>query len=162
VERKHIVFRPDSFPLQQGIDLPDDLYAGSQTLGEAVPQLVSPDSREVRFHVIGFEGVVNQLAMWQVDGKSSEVAGQDALHVKLKPIIDLPFYLKPLSYFLIPTFDAYLQGAPPYRLLEFTGPFGPPGSPPTHFLADARIESATSGESLRAAPARASQPGDRP
>jgi hypothetical protein len=108
-----------------------------------IPELKSQDGSEVRFHVLGFEGVVDQLAMWQVDGAPSEIDGQDALHMKLKPIVDLPFYLKPLTYFLVPTFDAYLQGAPPNRLLEFTGPFGPPGSDPTHFVADPHIQAPT-------------------
>ena len=39
------------------------------------------------------------------------------MHVKLKPVVDLPFFLKPLAYFLVPTCDVYLQNSPPYRLL---------------------------------------------
>jgi hypothetical protein len=140
VERKHLAFRLDSFPLQPEIELPDDLYASSQTLAEVVPDLKLDSGGEARFHVLGFDGVVNQIAMWQ-DG-SGAIAGQDAAHLKLKTIIDLPFYLRPLAYFLVPTFDAYVQGAPPHRLLEFTGPFGPPGSDPTHFIADASVQNA--------------------
>ncbi len=69
VERKHLAFRADSFPLED-VELPDDLYASSQTLAEVIPELKPEPGSEMRFHVLGFQGVVDQLAMWQVDGES--------------------------------------------------------------------------------------------
>ena len=83
---------------------------------------------------------------------ASPVDGVGALHLKLKPIVNLPVFLKPLKFFLIPTLDAYLQDTPPYRLLEFTGPLGPPGSAPAHFIADTRLQAPSPQVQLQAAP----------
>ncbi len=160
VQRKHLEFRADAFPMGLEKDLPGDLYAGSFTLAEVFPGLRPQADETVHLHVLGFDGQVNELAMWRAGGdasprdaspgEASPVDGVGALHLKLKPIVDLPVFLKPLKYFLIPTLDAYLQDAPPYRLLEFTGPLGPPGSAPAHFIADARLQAPSPQAQLQA------------
>jgi len=142
VRRRHLEFRADAFPMGLEKDLPGDLYAGSFTLAEVFPGVRPQADETVHLHVLGFDGEVNELAIWRAggDAEASPVDGVGALHLKLKPIVDLPVILKPLKYFLIPTLDVYLQDTPPYRLLEFTGPLGPPGSAPAHFIADARLQ----------------------
>ena len=152
VRRRHLEFRADAFPTGLNKDLPDDLYAGSFTLAEVFPALRPQSDAAVHLHVLGFDGQVNELAMWQAGGGASPVDGVAAIHLKLRPIVDLPLFLKPLRYFLIPTLDVYLQDGPPYRLLEFTGPLGPPGSAPAHFIADAQLQTPPPQAQFQAAP----------
>ena len=151
VRRRHLEFRADAFPMGLEKDLPDDLYAGSFTLAEVFPGLRPQADETVHLHVLGFEGQVNELAMWRAGSGPSPGDGADALHIRITPIVDLPLFLKPLKFFLIPTLDAYLQDTPPYRLLEFTGPLGLPGSAPVHFIADARLQAPSSQARLQAA-----------
>jgi len=158
VQRRHLEFRADAFPMGLEKDLPDDLYAGSFTLAEVFPGLRPQADETIHLHLLSFDGRVNELAMWRASDDANPVDGVDALHLKLKPIVDLPLFLEPLKYFLIPTLDAYLQDAPPYRLLEFTGPLGPPGSAPVHFVADASLQ-APSPPQLQALPSDAQAPG---
>ncbi len=158
VLRRYLAFRADAFPMEPDKDLPSDLYASSFTLAEVFPKLRPQSDGESRFHVLGFNGEVNQLAMWQAGGGPSPSGGESALHMKLKPIVDLPFYLQPLKYFLLPTLDAYMQDAPPYRLLEFNGPLGLPGSAPAHFVADPRLQAPPQAQ-LQAAPVDSQPPG---
>ena len=153
VQRRHLEFRADAFPTGLDKDLPGDLYAGSFTLAEVFPALRPQSDAAVHLHVLGFDGQVNELAMWRAGGGASPVDGVAATHLKLKPIVDLPLFLKPLKYFLIPTLDVYLQDDPPYRLLEFTGPLGPPGSAPSHFIADAQLQTPPQAQ-FQAAPSR--------
>ncbi len=159
VQRRHLEFRADAFPIGLDKDLPGDLYAGSFTLAEVFPALRPQSDTTVHLHVLGSDGQVNELAMWQAGGGASPVDGVAATHLKLKPIVDLPLFLAPLKYFLIPTLDVYLQDDPPYRLLEFTGPLGPPGSAPAHFIADAQLQTPPQAQ-FQAAPSN-SQPLNR-
>ena len=157
VRRRHLEFRADAFPMGLEKNLPDDLYAGSFTLAEVFPGVRPQADETVHLHVLGFDGQVNELAIWRAGDDASPrdaspVDGVGALHLKLKPIVDLPVILKPLKYFLIPTLDVYLQDAPPYRLLEFTGPLGPPGSAPAHFVADARLQAPPQAQLQAASP----------
>jgi hypothetical protein len=139
VQRRYLKLDAGAFPLRHALQIPDDLFAESLTLGEVLPTQLPSGANESRFHIIGFDGNLNELRMWQAgEGTPAQGGAQTkGLRMKLRPVVNLPVYLRPIAYFLIPTFDFDLQDLPPHRLLQFTGPFGPPGSPDTHFVADA-------------------------
>jgi hypothetical protein len=141
VQRKYLKMDAGAFPLMHTVQIPDDLFAGSLTLGEVLPGELPGGGSESRFHIVGFDGNLNELTMWRTGERTLALGGAQTkgLRMKLRPVVNLPFYLKPIAYFLIPTFDFYLQDGPSHRLLQFTGPFGPPGSPDTHFVADADL-----------------------
>ncbi len=140
--RKHLLyFRKAAFPADPAKDLPPDLYGGDTTLGLVLPRLLPTGADEASFHVMDFYGQVNQLTISEVGEGSVALASDEApaIHAKLKPIVDVPFLLRPLAYFFIPSFDAYFAADPSHRLLKFEGPLGPPGVPTATMVADQTV-----------------------
>jgi hypothetical protein len=139
IVRKHLIFfRKAAFPDDPEKNLPADLYGADMTLGALLPRLLPEGTDEASFHVMDFSGEVNQLNIHR-DGMTTVALGADdksAIHAKLKPIIDIPFLLRPLAYFFVPSFDAYFDADSSHRLLKFEGPLGPPGVPNATMLAD--------------------------
>ena len=64
-------------------------------------------------------------------GRSTE-----AIHLKLRPVVNVSPFLRPIVRLGTPTFDLYLDPSPPHRMLEFDGPFGLLGSSAIHLVAD--------------------------
>jgi hypothetical protein len=138
VQRKFVRFTPQAFPTERNMYIPGDVYPNSFALAAIFPKVWKPNGGSVRFHILGYDGVVNQLELAPIDVEQKPIKNvtMEAAHSKIKPIINLPVYLKPVAYFLIPNFDLYLDPSDGHRLLDFLGPFGPPGSPNAHFVAD--------------------------
>jgi hypothetical protein len=151
IVRKHLIFfRKAAFPNDPQKDLPADLYGADMTLGALLPRLLPEGTDEASFHVMDFSGEVNELTIHR-DGMVTVALGGDdtrAIHAKLTPIVDTPILLRPLAYFLIPSFDAYFDADSGHRLLKFEGPLGPPGVPNATMLSDERLSG--SGNSLPA------------
>jgi hypothetical protein len=146
IVRKHVLFfRKAAFPDDPTKDLPPDLYGGDTTLGLVLPRMLPRgDADESSFHVMDFYGQVNQLTVSKQGTTTIALTSDDteAIHAKLKPIVDVPFLLRPLAYFFIPSFDAYFDTDPSHRLLKFEGPLGPPGVPNATMIADEKPSSA--------------------
>ena len=142
IVRKHLIFfRKAAFPNDSQKDLPADLYGADMTLGALLPRLLPEGTDEASFHVMDFSGEVNELTIHR-DGMMTVALGGDdksAIHAKLKPIVDTPILLRPLTYFFVPTFDAYFDAGSSHRLLKFEGPLGPPGVPNATMLADEKL-----------------------
>ena len=141
VQRKFLRFKSEAFTNRQRKPLPPDIYPNSLALSLVFPILQQQTGGSTRFYIIGFDGILNQLEMWPV-GVESRPIQQVTLqtrHNRLKPIIELPTFLKPIAYFLIPTFDLYLADDQSRRLLQFEGPLGPPGAPTARFTADPQL-----------------------
>jgi hypothetical protein len=142
IVRKHLIFfRKTAFPSDPDKDLPKDLYGADMTLGALLPRLLPEGSDEASFHVMDFSGEVNELTIDR-DGMMTVALGGDdknAIHAKLRPIVDTPLLLRPLAYFFVPTFDAYFDADSSHRLLKFEGPLGPPGVPNATMLADEKL-----------------------
>jgi hypothetical protein len=145
IVRKHLLFfRKAAFPDDPQKELPADLYGGDTTLGLVLPRMLPDDADEASFHVMDFYGQVNQLTIDKQGTTTIALTSDDtnAIYAKLKPIVDIPFLLRPLAYFFIPTFDAYFDTDPSHRLLKFEGPLGPPGVPNATMIADEKPPSA--------------------
>ena len=139
IVRKHVLFfRKAAFPDDPKKELPSDLYGGDTTLGLVLPRMLPDGADEASFHVMDFYGQVNQLTINKQGTTTIALTSDDtnAIYAKLKPILDIPFLLRPLAYFFIPTFDAYFDTDPSHRLLKFEGPLGPPGVPNATMIAD--------------------------
>lgn len=142
--RKHVLFfRKAAFPDDPKKELPADLYGADTTLGLVLPRMLPEGVDEARFHVMGFSGEVDELTIRKEGLASVALASDDAqaIHAKLKPIVDVPILLRPLAYFFIPSFDAYFEADPSHRLLKFEGPLGPPGVPNATMVADEKVPS---------------------
>ncbi len=139
IVRKHVLFfRKAAFPDDPKKELPSDLYGGDTTLGLVLPRMLPDGTDQSSFHVMDFYGQVNQLTINKQGTTTIALTTDDtnAIYAKLKPIVDVPFLLRPLAYFFIPTFDAYFDTDPSHRLLKFEGPLGPPGVPTATMIAD--------------------------
>ena len=139
IVRKHVLFfRKAAFPDDPKKELPSDLYGGDTTLGLVLPRMLPDGNDQSSFHVMDFYGQVNQLTINKQGTTNIALTSDDtnAIYTKLKPIVDVPFLLRPLAYFFIPTFDAYFDTDPSHRLLKFEGPLGPPGVPTATMIAD--------------------------
>ena len=146
IVRKHVLFfRKAAFPEDPNKELPSDLYGGDTTLGLVLPRMLPEGADQSSFHVMDFYGQVNQLTINKQGTTTIALTSDDtnAIYAKLKPIVDIPFLLRPLAYFFIPTFDAYFDTDPSHRLLKFEGPLGPPGVPTATMIADAKVPNPT-------------------
>ncbi len=146
IVRKHVLyFRKAAFPEDPNKELPSDLYGGDTTLGLVLPRMLPEGADQSSFHVMDFYGQVNELTINKQGTATIALTTDDtnAIYAKLKPIVDIPFLLRPLAYFFIPTFDAYFDTDPSHRLLKFEGPLGPPGVPTATMIADAKVPNPT-------------------
>ena len=144
VKRRHqLFFRSAAFPTEPEKTFPSDLYGADMTLGMVLPGLVPEVSDTTVFHVMDWYGQVNELEIRR-DGETTVPVGSaeaSAIHCKLKPRVEVPILLRPIAYFLIPSFDLDFDANPGHRVLKVEGPFGPPGAPVAHMIGDEKIPS---------------------
>jgi len=110
--------------------------------------LILPRFSEIdraNFHVVGFGQtamsfgqIEHEVEMWRRGLSTVNVVGvsTQAIHMKLRPVANVPSYLRPIVRLGTPTFDLYLEANPPHRMLKFDGPFGLFGPSEIHVLAD--------------------------
>jgi len=120
-----------------------DVYPNSMVLALILPRFA--EIAETNFHVVGFGQTTtnfgqaeHEVAMWRDGISNVDVAGvsTQAIHMKLRPVVNVSPFLRPLVRLGTPTFDLYLDTRPPHRMLEFDGPFGLLGSSEIHLVAD--------------------------
>ena len=80
--------------------------------------------------------------MWRDGISTVDVGGvsTQAFHMKLRPVVNVSSFLRPIVRLGTPTFDIYLDTSPPHRMLEFDGPFGLLGSSEIHLVADPLLQ----------------------
>ena len=120
-----------------------DAYPNSMVLALILPRFA--EIARTNFHVVGFGQTAtnfgqaeHEVAMWR-DGMSIvDVGGvpTKAIHMKLRPVVNVTSFLRPIVRLGTPTFDLYLDANTPHRMLEFDGPFGLLGSSEIHLVAD--------------------------
>jgi hypothetical protein len=128
---------------RQDQSLHNDVYPNSMVLALILPRFA--EIVQTNFHVVGFGQTTttfgqaeHEVAMWRDGFLNVDVAGvpTEAIHMKLRPIVNVSPFLRPIVRLGTPTFDLYLDTSPPHRMLEFDGPFGLLGSSEIHLVAD--------------------------
>jgi hypothetical protein len=123
--------------------LHSDVYPNSMVLALILPRFC--ETARTNFHVVGFGQnatsfgqAEHEVAMWRDGISTIDVGGTptQALHMKLRPVVNVTPFLRPIVRLGTPTFDLYLDTNPPHRMLEFDGPFGLLGSSEIHLAAD--------------------------
>ena len=138
-----LVERAAAYLNREGQNLYSDVYPNSMVLALILPRLFEND--RAHFHVVGFSQTAvsfgrteHEVEMWRRGLSTVNVGGLpvQAIHMKLRPLVNVPSYLRPIVKLGTPTFDLYLGTNPPHRMLEFDGAFGLLGSSEIHVLAD--------------------------
>jgi len=128
---------------RQGQTLYSDAYPNSMVLALILPRFA--EIARTNFHVVGFGQTAtsfgqaaHEVAMWREGISAIDVGGvpTEAIHMKLRPVVNVISFLRPIVRLGTPTFDLYLDTNPPHRTLEFDGPFGLLGSSEIHLVAD--------------------------
>ena len=128
---------------RQDQTLHHDVYPNSMILALILPRFAG--MAQTNFHVVGFGQTTtnfgqaeHEVAMWRDGISTVDVSGvpTQAIHMKLRPVVNVSAFLRPIVRLGTPTFDLYLDTSPPHRMLEFDGPFGLLGSSEIHLVAD--------------------------
>ena len=123
--------------------LHSDVYPNSMVLALILPRF--SEIARTNFHVVGFGQTAisfgqteHEVELWRDGISTVDVGGvpTQAIHMKLRPIVNVASYLRPIVRLGTPTFDLYLDTNPPHRMLEFDGSLGLFGSSEVHVVAD--------------------------
>jgi hypothetical protein len=132
---------------RQNRTLHSDVYPNSMVLALILPRF--SEIAQTNFHVVGFGQTTtnfgqaeHEVSMWRDGISTVDVGGvpTQAFHMKLRPVVNVSSFLRPIVRLGTPTFDIYLDTSPPHRMLEFDGPFGLLGSSEIHLVADPLLQ----------------------